>query len=242
MTPSLSVYVPLGYPDLAASIDRALDAAAAGAGWLELGFPFSDPAADGPVIEKATQAALRGGTTYQDCLQAVASIRAHTSIPLIVMTYANVAYARGWEGFAAEIAHAGATGCLLADVPLEESGPIRKALASHHLAWVPLVSPLTPADRMRAIAATCTGFVYVVSSLGITGQTLTGPVEETVQRLQAVTDLPIAVGFGIQGSHDVRRIADLGAAAIVGTHLVSLQHDAPAYRQALSTLMEGLDA
>lgn len=218
----LSIYLPLGHPDLAASEAAVSAAIAGGADWIELGFPFSDPAADGPVIEAATHAAVQAGTTVSDCLAAAARLRKrHPETPFVAMTYANLAHRMGWDRFAAALAAAGIDGLILADVPLEESSPIRAALARHDVAWIPLVTPSSDADRMAAIAATCTGFLYVVGNTGTTGQAGPGAlVEATVARAQRATQCPIAVGFGIHTAADVQRIQGLGASAIVGTAAV----------------------
>ena len=239
----VNVYVPLGHPDLAASERLARAALEAGADGLELGIPFSDPAADGPTIEAATQNALRQGTTVQDCLALAGRRRADfPEAALIAMTYANLAFRPGWSMFAASLAAAGIDGLILPDVSLEESAPIRDALATHDVAWVPLVSPMTSADRMARIAATATGFLYVVGSTGITGQEGPGPlVEATVARArQAGAEVPLLVGFGISAGADVRRVLVAGAdGAIIGSHLVRLSEDPEAYAQEVAAMCQG---
>lgn len=220
----LSVYLPFGYPVLAQS-PAAFDAVVAGgADWIELGIPFSDPAADGPTIQAATAQALANGANVADALAEAARLRkANPALPLIAMTYANLVHRRGWEGFCNDAAEAGLDGLIVPDVPLEEAGPLRAACRKAGLAWIPFVAPTTPDARMRAIAATCTGFLYVVASVGVTGQADPGRLmADTVRRArQAAPALPIAVGFGVRSADDVRRIRDAGAdAVIVGSHLV----------------------
>lgn len=236
-----NVYVPLGFPDLDTSERLAVAALENGADGLELGIPFSDPAADGPTIEAATQQALRNGTTVADCLAVAKRLRARfPDAPLIAMTYANLAYKPGWSAFAQSLAEAGVDGLILPDVSLEESEPVRAAAAEAGIAWVPLVSPLTPADRMAAIAATATGFLYVVGSTGITGQEGPGPlVEQTVRAAKAAgAHVPLLVGFGISNPDDIRRILDAGAdGAIVGSHLVRIE-DPDAYAQEVRRLSD----
>lgn len=244
----LSAYLPAGHPstrDDHAFLDAAIRG---GADFLELGIPFSDPAADGPVIEAATARALRNGCTVAHAFDLAARVRdAHPETPIVAMTYANVAYHIGWDAFAARLAAADLDGCILPDVPLEESGPVRTALATHGLAWVPLVTPTTPAPRMRDIAATATGFLYVVSNVGITGQGDPGPlVEETLARARSGshgTGPPLAVGFGIRTPKDVRRVLDAGAdAAIVGSALVQQITDGASpdrLRAAVNALAKG---
>jgi tryptophan synthase alpha chain len=224
---ALSVYVTSGHPG--PGLDRAyVDAAiAGGAAWLELGIPFSDPGADGAIIEAASAQALQRGHHVGDALQLATEMReAHPTIPLIAMTYANIAVQCGWTAFAQALAAAGFDGLILPDVPLEESRPIRDALATAGIAWVPLVTPMTPTDRMAAIAANATGFLYVVGNVGITGQADPGKlVEATVARARSVSNVPIAVGFGIAMPDDVARVIAAGAdAAIVGSKIVGMIH------------------
>jgi tryptophan synthase alpha chain len=228
----LSVYVPFGYPSPAAT-PALLDAAVAGgADWIEVGLPFSDPAADGPILQAAGTAALAAGATVDAAFACAKAFRGrHPQVPLVAMTYANLVHRRGWAGFAEALAGNGLDGLVAPDVPLEESAPLRTALASRGLAHVPLVTPATPEARMRAIAATATGFLYVVGNVGVTGQADPGPlVRGTVARARAArADIPVAVGFGLRGPDDVRRVLGAGAdAAIVGSQLVAALGQGPA--------------
>lgn len=238
----LSAYIPFGYPTPAAT-PALLDAAVAGgADWIELGLPFSDPVADGPVLQAASAKALAAGATVDGALAAARRFRAgHPDVPLVAMTYANLAHRRGWAGFAAALADAGSDGLVAPDVPLEEAGPLRKALAAHGLAHVPLVTPATPDARMAQVAASAEGFLYVVANVGVTGQADPGPlVRATVARARAArADIPVAVGFGIRGPEDVRRVlADGADAAIVGSHLVpALEQGPEALRAAVARLL-----
>lgn len=223
----LSIYLAAGHP-APGEDERYFDAVVAGgADWIELGIPFSDPAADGPVIEAATSHALDQGATVQHALGLAKRLRAaHPDVPLVAMTYSNIAHRMGWDAFAAALADAGIDGCILPDVPLEESEPVRNAIEGAGLAWVPLVTPTTSPERMARIAATATtsGFLYVVSNVGITGQDDPGPlVERTVARARgAGAQVPLVVGFGIASADDVRRVVAAGAdAAIVGSHIVA---------------------
>ncbi len=223
---AFSVYLCAGHPNLEQSEQMMRAAIRGGADWLEFGIPFSDPAADGPVIQKATATALEQGATVADCLAMAGRIRAdYPETPLVAMTYANIAHRMGWKGWAKALVDAGIDGCILPDVPLEESRPVRDALAAAGLAWVPLVTPMTPAERMAHIADTATGFLYVVGSVGITGQNDPGAlVEGTVKRaLDAGASVPLVVGFGVASTQDVRRVLASGAdGAIVGSHLVRM--------------------
>lgn len=227
-----SAYIPFGYPNPGAT-GALLDAAVVGgADWIEIGLPFSDPAADGPVLQAASAKALDQGATVQGAFEAAAAFRGrHPRVPIVAMTYANIVHIRGWDGFAAELARSGLDGLVCPDVPLEESGPLRKALARHDLAHVPLVTPATPDARMAAIAGSATGFLYVLASVGVTGQADPGPVmQATVRRARAARpDVPLAVGFGIRGPQDVARVLAAGAdAAIVGSQLVPALAAGPA--------------
>lgn len=245
----LSVYIPFGYPSPVAS-GALLDAAVrGGADWIELGLPFSDPVADGPVLQAASTAALAAGATVAGAFDAARSFRAaHAQVPLVAMTYANVVHRLGWDGFAKAAARAGLDGLVAPDVPLEEADPLRKALAAHGLAYVPLVTPATPDDRMARIAASASasGFLYVVANVGVTGQSDPGPlVRHTVERARAArAGIPVAVGFGIRSAGDVRRVLAEGAdAAIVGSHLVAALAAGPdALRTAVAALREGTTA
>lgn len=227
--PGVSIYWPLGYPTMESSIARCIEAIDAGADWLELGFPYSDPVADGPVIEAATAQALRNGTTVAQCLEAARTIHeARPDTPLVAMTYANLAYQLGWDKWAIALRSAGIAGCILPDVPLEESGSIRAELQKNDVAWHPLVTPSTPASRVEAICKTATGFVYVVSSAGITGLAGPGNVDALVGLArQHAPD--VAVGFGIRDKADVARIWATGAHAIIGSEAVRHEGNLGAY-------------
>lgn len=222
--PVLGIYLVAGHPDLETSVAHMEAAIDAGADMLEIGIPFSDPAADGPVIQAATSAALRAGVTVDDALEAVAGLRwRRPDTPLVAMTYANILHRMGWDTAAERFAGAGFDGVILPDVPLEESRRVRDALAVHGLAWVPLVTPTTDADRMQAIAQTATGFLYVVGNVGTTGRADPGPlVEATVGRAKATgAEVPLAVGFGLSRREDVERVHAAGAdGAIVGSAVV----------------------
>lgn len=217
----ISIYWPLGYPTLEKSVELCIEAIDAGADWLELGIPYSDPVADGPIIEAASAQALAQGTTVEDCFAAVKKIKAaRPKTKVVAMTYANIAYQIGWENWASRLAETGFSGCILPDVPLEESAPLRDALAIHRIAWHPLVTPVTPDERLRKIVSTATGFVYVVSSTGITGMSEPGDVSDLVKLVQTATKQPVAVGFGIRSKADVTTIEALGAHAIIGSEAI----------------------
>ncbi|MCA1810746.1 MAG: tryptophan synthase subunit alpha [Halobacteriales archaeon] len=221
---ALSIYLPVGFPDLPRSAAAMEAAVRGGADWLEVGLPFSDPAADGPILQAASTQALLAGTRFEDALATARRLRQdHPDLPLVAMTYANLVHRSGWRPTVQRLADAGFDGLIVPDAPLEEAAPLRDALAACGLAHVPLVTPTTPPGRMRAIAATATGFLYVVANVGVTGQADPGArVVETVRRArEAAPDARLMVGFGIRGPDDVRRIHAAGAdGCIVGSHVV----------------------
>jgi tryptophan synthase alpha chain len=220
----LSVYLTAGYPDLDRSRLAFEAAIEGGADWLEVGIPFSDPVADGPMLQRASAAALRAGTKVGEALAVARAVRArHPDIPLVAMTYANLVQRHGWRGFAGALRDAGLDGLIVPDVPLEEAAPLREALASAGLAHIPLVTPTTDEGRMAAIAKTATGFLYVVSNVGVTGQGDVGKlVASTLARARkAAASVPLVVGFGVSTAADVGRLHRLGAqGVIVGSHVV----------------------
>src|SRR5207244_4337554 len=150
---ALSIYLPVGFPDLAGSVAAMEAAVRGGADWLEVGLPFSDPAADGPILQAASTQALDAGTRFEDALAVARRLRAaHPDLPLVAMTYANLVHRGGWQATAQRLADAGFDGLIVPDAPLEEAAPLRQALARCGLAHVPLVTPMTEEARMRAIA------------------------------------------------------------------------------------------
>jgi tryptophan synthase alpha chain len=217
---ALMPYLVGGYPDLEASRRVGQACVEAGADLLELGVPFSDPLADGPTIHAAATAALRAGATLDGVLGVCESLAA--SVPVVLMVYVNPITACGPDTFAARAAAAGAAGVIVPDLPHEEAGGLRAAFDAHGLALVPLVAPTTPPERLARIAADARGFVYTVSLTGTTGERDELPPElpETVARVRAATDLPVAVGFGISRAEQARRVAEIADGVIVGSRVV----------------------
>jgi tryptophan synthase alpha chain len=214
-----------GDPDLSTS-ERIFKAYIdGGADILEIGYPFSDPIADGPVNQRAAQRAIAAGLTHTSFFALVKHLRAMTNIPFGLLCYANTVLHRGTDRFCREAADAGLDSLLVADLPPEESGTLQKAMRRHGLGRVFIVSELTPESRMRYIASQVDSFVYVVSRLGTTGagKTLSGSIASTLARLKKVTGKPLAVGFGISTPRHVKAVRAAGAdAAIVGSALVSV--------------------
>jgi tryptophan synthase alpha chain len=225
---ALMPYLMGGYPDLEGSRRIGEACAAAGADVLELGVPFSDPLADGPVIHAAATRALDGGATVGGVLDVAA--RLAPLVPVVVMTYVNILLAAGVERFAARLADTGVSGLIVPDLPLEESEPVAAAAASAGLALVPLAAPTTPDDRLAAIGAHARGFLYVVSVTGTTGEREGGRdgVAALLARARAATAVPLALGFGISTPRDAAAAAAAGAdGVIIGSRLVRAAADGP---------------
>ncbi len=216
---ALMPYMMGGFPDLASSTAIGLAYADAGADLIELGVPFSDPLADGPVIHAAATAALRAGANADLVLDACRTIS--EQVPVVVMCYANVLLRRGLERFADALARAGASGLIVPDMPLEESGDVLSACEERGLALVPLVAPTTPAARLARIGARARGFLYAVSVTGTTGERAELDLRAVVARASASTHVPVAVGFGIGTPAQAASAAAAGAdGVIVGSRLV----------------------
>lgn len=218
---ALMPYMMGGFPDLVRSRQVALAYAEAGADLVELGVPFSDPLADGPVIHAAGTAALRAGTRLHDVLS-LAEVLAGR-VPVIVMCYANLIYARGVDRFVDALAASGASGLIVPDLPYEEAPEMLAACDARGVALVPLVAPTTPPARLAQIGARARGFLYTVSLTGTTGERagLADQLGEVVTRAKAATAVPVAVGFGIATPEHAAAAAAAGAqGVIVGSRLV----------------------
>ena len=226
---ALMPFLMAGDPDLAATRDALLALQANGADLIELGIPYSDPLADGPVIQAAASRALAAGTTPGQVLEMLTSLKEELAIPLVLFTYTNPLLNRGMEPFCAAAAAAGAAGLVVPDLPLEEAEKLSTIASSHGLDLVLLVAPTTPPERMVRIHATSRGFTYLVSVTGVTGvrTALGARVEPLVQQLKAAGPTPVAVGFGISGPEQARQVRQWGAdGAIVGSALVRAMAEA----------------
>ncbi|HYY22980.1 MAG TPA: tryptophan synthase subunit alpha [Thermoleophilaceae bacterium] len=217
---ALMPYLMAGHPDHETSAAALAAAADAGADLLELGVPFSDPLADGPVIHAAGTQALAAGATVHSALALCRE--AAGRLPVMLMVYANVVMRSGPAGFALRAAAAGAAGLIVPDLPYDEAGEVRAACDAEGLALVPLVAPTTTAERAAAIGRTARGFVYAVSLTGTTGERgeLAPGVTETVARVRAATELPVAVGFGVSTPAQAARVGELADGVIVGSRVV----------------------
>jgi tryptophan synthase alpha chain len=218
---ALMPYMMAGYPDLETSRAVAEAYADSGADLVELGVPFSDPLADGPTIHAAATAALEAGATLETALEICALISER--VPVVFMVYANMVLAHGGAGAFAEQALAvGAAGAIVPDLPLEEAESVREAFAAVGLALVPLVAPTTPVERRGRICAAAQGFVYVVSTVGTTGERDRLPPElsDLVVATKADAEVPVAVGFGIGTPDQVAQVGEVADGVIVGSRLV----------------------
>jgi len=226
----LVTYITAGDPDLPRTegILRALDRA--GADVIEVGVPFSDPLADGPVIQRATERALAAGTTLQGVLDMVGRVRKDLKAGLVIFSYANPILRFGVERFADRAVEAGVDGVLVLDLPIEEAGGFHAVMAARAIDTILLLSPTTSDDRLRQAAQMGSGFLYAISRLGVTGvrDQLADGAEAMVARIQAVTDMPIALGFGISRPEHVREVGRWADAAVVGSALVNVIAEAGA--------------
>ena len=224
---ALIPYLTAGDPSLEVTRQLVVEAEARGADLIELGFPFSDPLADGPVIQRASQRALAHGVTLLGLLDLAREMRPKLRTPLILMTYMNPLLAYGLEAVTKE-ASAGFDGLIVPDLPMEEAGPLQRAARQADLDLIFLVAPTSGPERIRQIARRSRGFLYAVSLMGVTGPRAELPSDliSYLQRIRAVTDKPIAVGFGISHPEQVRAVAPHADGVIVGSALVRLVEEA----------------
>jgi tryptophan synthase alpha chain len=216
-------YITAGDPSLDATHQFVLALAEAGADVIELGIPFSDPLADGPTIQRASERALKSGTTLAQVIDLVREIRKSSEVPIVLFSYYNPVLQMGLEKFASTAASAGADGVLITDLTPEESDDYRRILAAHHLDTIFLGAPTSTDERLAKIAAVSTGFLYLISRTGVTGakDALPDDLPALLRRARKVTQLPIAVGFGISLPGHVSVLGGLADAAVVGSALVS---------------------
>jgi tryptophan synthase alpha chain len=223
--PGLVIYLTAGDPDLATTRDVALAAIDEGADVLELGVPFSDPLADGPVIQRASERALAAGTRLTDVLVLAAELRAlRPSAGLVIFSYYNPVLRLGLERFCDQAAQSGVDGVLVTDMIVEEAEEYLTQLHHNGLMPIFLAAPTSSDHRLKMIANVCGGFVYAISRVGITGaqQDLASDARRLVERLRPFTQLPIAVGFGISTAEHVAAVGEFADAAVIGSAIVSL--------------------
>jgi tryptophan synthase alpha chain len=243
--PGLVVYLTAGDPNLATTHAIALAAIDAGADVLELGVPFSDPLADGPVIQRASERAVAGGTRLEDVLALAKELRAQRpNAGLVIFSYYNPVLRFGLERFCSTAAAAGVDGVLVTDMIVEEADEYLEHLHRFGLAPIFLAAPTSPEKRLQAIAAASQGFVYAISRTGITGKqkALATDAEELVKKLRKYTDLPIAVGFGVSNAEHVTALGQFADAAVVGSAIVATIEESPAGEEpaAVARFIKGL--
>src|SRR5882757_1416823 len=242
--PSLVAYLTCGDPDLVTTRDIVLAAIEVGADVIELGVPFSDPVADGPVIQRASERALKHGTCLAQVLTLAAEVRQQAqSTGLIVFSYLNPILRMGMEKFCAVARHAGVDGVLVTDLPVEEAGEYLRAMKANDLVPVFLAAPTSPDERLKRIAEASRGFVYVVSRTGVTGarQQLADDAKKLVRRLRRVTKLPVALGFGISTAEQFAEVGEFADAVVVGSAIVeTVERNRGREAEAVGEFMKGL--
>jgi len=240
---ALMPYMMGGFPDMEESLRIGQAAVAAGADVIELGLPYTDPLADGPVIHAAGTRALAAGASVSGVLEVARALS--VSVPVVLMCYANMVFAPGVEAFVERLQRAGVCGLIVPDLPLGEGEELLGACDARGLALVPLVAPTTPPERMAAIGASARGFVYAVSVVGTTGErrALGERFAEVIARAHASTQVPVALGFGIGTPEQARQAADAGAdGVIVGTRVVRAAAESADPAQAVGALVGELAA
>lgn len=226
-------YITAGDPDLRTTAENLVLLEDAGVDVVEVGIPFSDPIADGKVNQAAAERALRAGTTYERILECVSGVRRRSEIPLVFFSYLNPLLAHGFEKTVESAAQVGVDGFLILDLPVEEMAPYQAVLNRLNLNNICLVTPTSPASRIRTIVRCATGFVYCVSREGVTGKQkeLSAVARELVLRTRAVTKLPVALGFGISNPQQAARAAEIADAVVVGSAFVEALWKAHSLRE-----------
>ena len=216
-------FITCGYPDLETTGKVVKEMVANGADLVELGIPFSDPTAEGPVIQGANVVALAGGITTDKIFDFVKELRKEVSVPMVFMTYANVVFSYGMDAFMKKAKEVGMDGLILPDVPFEEKGEFYEVAKQYGLDMISLIAP-TSEDRIAMIAREATGFIYIVSSLGVTGvrSEITTDIGSMVKLVKENTDIPCAVGFGISTPEQAAKMAGLSDGAIVGSAIIKI--------------------
>ncbi|MFE7521272.1 tryptophan synthase subunit alpha [Streptomyces halstedii] len=226
---ALIAYLPGGFPTVDGGIAAVKAAVAGGADVVEVGLPHSDPVLDGPVIQTADDIALRGGVRIADIMRTVREAHEATGAPILVMTYWNPIDRYGVERFTAELAEAGGAGCILPDLPVQESALWREHAEKHALATVFVVAPSSKDARLAEITGAGSGFVYAASLMGVTGtrESVGEQAQELVRRTRATSELPVCVGIGVSTREHARQVAGFADGVIVGSAFVKRMLDAP---------------
>jgi len=241
--PGLVAYVTCGDPDLATTQEVVLAAAKAGADVIELGVPFSDPVADGPIIQRASERAVAKGVSLSQVLELAAEVRKHTNAGLIIFSYLNPIMRMGLQNFCASAKRAGVDGALVTDLPIEEASDYIRSMRDCDLATVFLAAPTSTDERLKRIAQASTGFVYAVSRTGVTGtrDQVASDASALVKRLRKYTKLPIAVGFGVSNRSQFEEVGKFADAVVIGSAIVQTVEQNPGSEaEAVSTFISGL--
>ncbi|MCK5912471.1 MAG: tryptophan synthase subunit alpha, partial [Desulfuromusa sp.] len=237
---ALIPFITAGDPDLGTTADLILTLVEAGADLVELGVPFSDPMADGPTIQAASERALAAGTTLAGILQLVADVRKKTQVPLILMGYYNPVFCYGSEQFIRDAAAAGVDALLLVDLPPEEADEINAVMEESGVDLITLLAPTTPRERMERLAAAAKGYLYYVSMTGVTGAQKISPddIRVAVEELKGMANIPVGVGFGITTAEDARAVGAFADGVVVGSALVKVIEENGQSEELLSKVAE----
>jgi tryptophan synthase alpha chain len=248
-SPALILYLTAGHPDFEASL-RLAPLVAELADVIEIGVPFSDPVADGPIIQASTQQALRQGMRLDDSFKVALRTRAQCDTPIVFLTYYNPVLRHGLIRFADDAREAGVDGIICADLPVEEAGPFRDALVAKGMHFIPMVAPTSTNERLEISCHLARGFVYCVSRAGVTGlqEAVSDELPEFLMRVRSYTELPRAVGFGVSNAEHARAVSQLAEGVIIGSALVDLVAKTPAnrveqsVRSFVGAIREGMNA
>lgn len=216
-------FLTAGYPDADSTVKFVLEMERAGADLIEIGIPFSDPTAEGVVIQNANIAALKAGMTTDGVFDVVKRIREVSQIPLAFMTYANPVFHYGYDKFFAQCEKLGVGAIIIPDIPYEEKAEVEEPAKAHHVAVISMIAP-TSEERIKKIASEAEGFIYVVSSMGVTGvrSEITTDLSSIIESIRSATDTPCAIGFGISTPKQAKEMAAISDGAIVGSAIVKL--------------------
>ena len=237
---ALIIYLTAGYPEPGMDEELVLAAIDAGADIIELGFPFSDPVADGPLIQEASKVALEKGMTLAGTLELAARVRKQRETPIILMGYTNPVYHMGYAAFADALAKAGADGAIIPDLPMEAAGPLRDEMRARGLALIPMAAPNTPPERLASLIESGDGFLYLVSMAGLTGDALKSgtPWKEVARTARDTGVLPVCVGFGISSGKDAAETTGHADGVIVGSAVTARINEAGNLEEAKKAVSE----
>ena len=237
---ALIVYLTAGFPSVGLDEELALTAIDAGADILELGFPFSDPIADGPLIQEAAHRALDNGMSLSGTMDLAARIRAQRDTPLILMGYTNPVHHMGYDSFADRLALAGGDGVIIPDLPMESAAPLRSEMRERGLALIPMAAPNTPPERLNSLIGSGDGFLYLVSMAGLTGDAMDGTAswKKIAANAKEKGSLPVCVGFGIRTGEDAAEAAQSADGVIVGSAITQVIKEAGSREEAIFGVRE----